>query len=45
MIVLGIPYHSFKEKIRLTRKYDRKGKVEVLDGFIYVEMKNPDMND
>lgn len=39
MIALVIPFDSFKEKIKITKEYDRKGKVEIIDNrYIYVEM-------
>lgn len=44
MIVLGIPFKDFKEKIAITRKYRSKGKVEILDNLIYVEMSNPELH-
>lgn len=39
MIALIIPFDSFKEKMQITKAYDHKGKVEIIDNrYIYVEM-------
>ncbi|EKS4345807.1 hypothetical protein QB607_003844 [Clostridium botulinum] len=29
-----IPYDKFKEKIRLTQKYEKDYKIEIIDGFL-----------
>ena len=35
-----IPFNTFKEKINITKKYDGKEKMEIVDNkFIYLEMK------
>lgn len=35
-----IPYKSFKEKLNITRKYDRKAKMEIIDDkYVYVILK------
>ena len=42
LVVEAIPFTSFKEKIRLTKKlesYEPKGKIEILDGCIMVTRK------
>jgi hypothetical protein len=44
VIILAIPYYNFKEKMAITKQYRDKGKVEILDGLVYVEMINYDMN-
>lgn len=43
MIVLAIPYRSFKEKIAITKQYQGKAKIEIFDDFVYIEMFNPDI--
>lgn len=43
MIVLAIPYRSFKEKIAITKQYQSKAKIEIFDDFVYIEMFNPDI--
>lgn len=32
-----IPFNNFKEKMKLTKKYQGKGKIRVMDEFIYIE--------
>lgn len=40
MIVKLIPYKNFKEKIAITKKYDKKARMQVVDNnYIYREMK------
>ena len=35
-----IPYKNFKEKISITKEYDRIAKMEIIDNkFVYVEIK------
>ena len=37
---LLLPYRNFKEKIRITKEYDCKAKVEIIDNkYVYVELK------
>lgn len=38
-IIEAIPYRDFWEKIRITKKYAGKAKVEVYDGYVYIEKK------
>ena len=38
--ILVIPYRSFKERIRLTRQYERKAKkIEILGNILCVTLK------
>jgi hypothetical protein len=40
VVIEIIPYGSFKEKMQITKKYDGKAKIEILDNrYIYVEMR------
>lgn len=34
------PYQSFKEKLQLTKKLYGKGRVEILDNYVYVQYYN-----
>lgn len=37
-VIEFIPYKDFKEKLKLTKKYDRKAKIEIVDDkYVYVE--------
>lgn len=37
--ILGIPYSTFKEKIKLTKKYLKKYNITDLGGVLYMEKK------
>jgi len=37
--VLAIPYKSFKKKIRLTKRYSRRYKIQDLGGILYMTEK------
>lgn len=38
-VIEFIPYKDFKEKLKLTKKYDGKAKVEIIDDkYIYIYM-------
>jgi hypothetical protein len=40
MIVIEvIPFKTFKERLRLVKEYERRGKVEVYTDYVYVEMR------
>lgn len=39
MTILGIPFKTFKEKIKIVQAYDKKAKVIILEKVIYIEMK------
>ena len=40
VIVLLIPFKSFKEKIQITKEYDGKAKIEIIDNeFVYIVLK------
>ena len=32
-----IPYSTFKEKLNITKQYDKSSKVEIFENYIYVE--------
>lgn len=36
IIALVIRYKNFKEKIKLVKEYERKYKIEDLDGYLYM---------
>lgn len=39
-VVEAIPFETFREKVRITRaELKKKAKVEVYDGFVYVERR------
>ena len=39
-VVKIIPYKSFKDKLRITKEYDRIAKMEIIDNkYVYVEIK------
>lgn len=38
-VVRVIPYKTFKEKLRITKKYDFIAKMEIFDKYVYVEMR------
>ncbi len=43
MVVKMLPFRNFKEKIKITKKYDKKAKMQVVDNkYIYMVMKNED---
>ncbi len=43
MIVKLIPYKNFREKIAITKKYDKRAKMQDVDNkYIYMVMKNED---
>lgn len=37
--IIIIPYISFKDKLRITKKYDFIAKMEIFDKYVYVEMR------
>ncbi|GAA0069240.1 hypothetical protein UT300003_07630 [Clostridium sardiniense] len=39
LVCESIPYKSFKEKIRLIKKYDRLGSITVYDDFVFINYK------
>lgn len=39
LVCEAIPYKSFKEKIKLTKKYDRLADITIYDDFIFVNYK------
>lgn len=39
LVCEAIPYKSFKEKIKLTKKYDRLGDITIYDDFIFINYK------
>lgn len=40
MSVILIEFRSFKEKIAITKEYDRKGRIEILDNkYVYIEIE------
>ena len=39
VICESIPYKSFKEKIRITKEYDRLGNITIYDDFIFIDYK------
>lgn len=41
---MAIPYKSFKEKIRLTKRYLGKYHIEDWDGVLYMELKAREEN-
>ena len=41
-----IPYNNFKEKIDITRKYDRKANMkDIHNKYIYMEINNENINE
>lgn len=40
MSVILIEFKTFKEKIAITKEYNRKGRIEILDNkYVYIEME------
>lgn len=37
--IVALPYKTFKERIRLTKQYEKKYKIEDLGGVLYMERK------
>lgn len=38
IIIEVIPFKTFKERLRLVKEYERRGKVEVYSDYVYIEM-------
>lgn len=39
MRIIALPYRSFKERIRITKRYERRYKITDLGGLLYMERK------
>jgi len=37
--IIAIPYKTFKQKIRITKEYSKRYKIEDLGGILYMERK------
>ncbi len=37
--IIIIPYRTFKEKIRITKYFDRIAKMQIEDKYVYIELK------
>lgn len=37
--IIAIPYNTFKQRIRVTKEYERRYKIEDLGGVLYMERR------
>lgn len=37
VVIEVVPYRCFKEKIRIVKSFEGKGKIEIFKGYVYIE--------
>lgn len=38
-VIFGIPYKSFKDRLKITKEYIGKAKIEVMKEIVYIEFE------
>jgi len=39
VLIVALPYHSFRERTRLIKEHENEYKIEVQKGFLYMEKR------